>query len=88
MRQCTYCKKWFKNRQALRAHQKSCPLKPSMFWNHEFEVHGYRFMINVSERAYNVLKELETSNEHVFLGAIKAMRLLGLVKTYKVEKAK
>ncbi|MBE8539462.1 C2H2-type zinc finger protein [Geoglobus acetivorans] len=88
MRQCLYCKKWFKNRQALRAHQKSCPLKPSMFWNSEFEVQGYRFMVTVSEKAYQVLREFKTNNPHVFLGAVKAMRLLGLVKSYRVEKVK
>jgi len=27
MRQCPYCGRWFKNKQALRAHLKRCPLK-------------------------------------------------------------
>ena len=88
MKQCRYCGKWLKNKQALRAHQKSCPLKPSMFWHSEFEIHGYKFMVNVSEKAYQVLREFKTNNPHVFLGAVKAMRLLGLVKKYKVERIK
>jgi len=29
MAYCPYCNRWFKNKQAVRAHLKHCPLKPN-----------------------------------------------------------
>lgn len=37
MRKCPYCNRWFKNRQALIAHLKYCPVKHALKTQNNFE---------------------------------------------------
>lgn len=58
MVKCEYCGRWFRNKQALRAHLKHCPMKEvkPILDNIEFE------KIKFAQGIVKLLKEIEKTN--------------------------
>jgi|GEM_PF-2180064 len=78
MIQCKYCGRWFKNKQALKAHLKACRLK-SKFIRACYTVEGYTLEATITDKAHQAIQTAEIKTANGLLGALKALKALGLV---------
>jgi len=94
---CPYCGRWFRNKQAVRAHLKRCPLKEQKtkkeeIITKEFEYKGWRFKISGKKGFIDILKKTDEVARkkrldalQCIIGAVYSLYFAGIVTSFSIK---